>query len=115
MRLATVLPAALIAALLATTVAAQAVRPNIPAGAPQGKVSATTASLIEIDGKTFRFAPGARIYNQRNLTVTPNMIAPGSHARYALDATGAVKSLWLVDAADRASTRPVERTTPRPQ
>lgn len=114
MRLATLLPA-LAAALLTTTAAAQAVRPNIPAAAVEGKVTATTASLIEIDGKAFRLAPGARILNKRNLTVTPNMIEPGAQARYLLDATGAVKSVWIVDAVERAGTAPVQRTTPRPQ
>ncbi len=114
MRLAALLPA-VFAALVATAAGAQAVRPNIPADAAQGKVTATTASLIEIDGKTLRLAPGARILNKRNLTVTPNMVEPGSQARYVLDATGAVKSLWIVDAIDRAGTGPVERTAPRPQ
>lgn len=115
MRLAALLPAVVITALLATTAAAQAVRPNIPADAARGKVTATTASLIQIDGKTFRLAPGARILNTRNLTVTPNMVEPGSQARYVLDASGAVKSLWIVDGVERAGTGPVERTTPRPQ
>ena len=67
---------------------AQAVRPPIPDNALPGKITAATASQVEIDGKTYRLAPGARIVNQRNLTVTPNMVAAGSPARYLLDAGG---------------------------
>jgi P pilus assembly chaperone PapD len=102
--------AATLLALMVSGVAAQGLRPKIPADAAQGKVTATTASQIEIDGKTYRLAPGARILNQRNLTVTPNMVTPGSQARYVLDAGGQVRAVWLVDAADRAGAAPVERT-----
>ncbi len=100
----------LIAALFSVGVAAQAVRATIPADAKEGKIGATTASQIEIDGKTYRLAPGARILNQRNLFVTPNMVQAGAQARYVLDAGGQVRSVWLVDPAARAGTGPVDRT-----
>ncbi len=100
----------LIASAFAGSVNAQAVRPPVPANAVEGKITATSASQIEIDGKAYRLAPGARILNQRNLSVTPNMVAPGTQARYLLDAGGAVRAVWLVDATDRATTAPVERT-----
>ena len=56
----------------------------------------TTGQLPEvtIDGKTLRLAPGARILNRRNLTVTPNKLALGSRARYTTDATGRVHQVW---------------------
>ena len=105
----TFVAAALIACLVGGA-SAQAVRRNIPAEAQLGKITATSASLIEIDGKTFRLAPGARILNQRNLTVTPNMVAPGSPVRYALDPGGQIRAIWLVDDDDRTGTAPVQRT-----
>jgi hypothetical protein len=104
------LVAALLLASCAAGVSAQAVRPNAPPNAAQGKITAASASQIEIDGKTYRLAPGARILNQRNLTVTPNMVVPGSQARYLLDAGGRVRAVWLVDADDRAGAAPVQRT-----
>jgi hypothetical protein len=103
--------AAVSIALLAGSVNAQAIRRDIPADALEGKITATNASQIEIDGKLFRLAPGARIVNQRNLTVTPNMVTPGAPARYALDAGGQVRAVWLVDETnDRAGAAPVQRT-----
>jgi len=89
---------------------AQPVRRNIPADAALGKITATSASQVEIDGKTFGLAPGARILSQRNLTVTPNMVTPGAPARYLLDARGQVRAIWLVDEDDRTGTAPVQRS-----
>src|SRR5512134_225037 len=89
---------------------AQPVRRSIPDDALSGKIGSASASLIVIDGKTLQFAPGARILNQRNLTVTPNMLVPGSRARYALDSGGRVRAIWLVDGDDRPGTAPVQRT-----
>ena len=101
--------ATLIASLLGSATA-QTVRRNIPADAPAGKIDAATASLIQIDGKVFKLAPGARILNQRNLTVTPNMVGSGQPARYSLDAYGQVNAVWLVDPDDRSTAAPVQRT-----
>jgi hypothetical protein len=105
----TLLRAALLACLAAPA-AAQLVPRNIPADALRGKLSSATASQVEIDGKTFRLAPGARFLNARNLTVTPNMVEPGSPVRYALDARGSVRMVWLVPEDDRTGTAPVQRT-----
>jgi hypothetical protein len=94
---------------------AQSVKRNIPADAALGTINAATASQIDIDGKVFRLAPGARILNQRNLTVTPNMVKPGAPARYTLDATGQVRAIWLVDENDRTDTQPPVQRTPGTQ
>ncbi|HTT12546.1 MAG TPA: hypothetical protein VMG60_16825 [Burkholderiaceae bacterium] len=89
---------------------AQAVRPKIPPDALLGKITAATVSQVEIDGKTYSLAPGTRILNQHNLSVTPNMVAAGSPARYVLDAGGRVRAIWLVDEDDGTGTAPVQRT-----
>jgi hypothetical protein len=103
--------AAIVIACLAGHVHAQAVKRNIPADAVLGKITAASASQVEIDGKVFPLAPGTRIVNQRNLTVTPNMVAAGSPARYVLDSGGRVRGIWLVDEDDRTgTTAPVQRT-----
>jgi len=96
--------------LLTGNASAEVVPRRIPADAPGGRITAATASLVQIDGKTLRLAPGARVVNQRNVTVTPNMIVPGVPARYALDARGQVRAIWLVDELDRAGAAPVQST-----
>lgn len=92
--------------------AAQAAQRSIPADAARGRIEAATASLIRIDGKTFRLAPGARFLTSKNLTVTPNMVAPGTAARYALDDRGQVRAVWLLDADERSTGGPVRRAPP---
>ncbi len=102
------------AALLAGTigaVAAAAVERNIPAAAARGKVDEATASMIKIDGKSYRLAPGTRFVTSKNLTVTPNFVAPGTRVRYTLDERGQVNAVWLMDESDRATTGPVQRTS----
>jgi hypothetical protein len=102
--------AAILIACLVGGAMAQAVRRNIPADTLLGKISSATASQVEIDGKVLRLAPGARILNQRNLTVTPNMVTSGARARYLLDAGGQVRAIWLVDENEQATGAPVQRT-----
>ncbi len=67
---------------------------------PDGSVigTMTTGQLPEvaIDGKPMRLAPGARVYNAANLTITPNQVPAGSRVRYKTDATGLVNQVWLL-------------------
>lgn len=87
-----------VALLFAGGVGAQAAR-KIPADAPKGRFTALQLPLVSIDGKQFRLAPGARILNPNNLTVTPNLVPAGTPVRYELDAQGLVRTIWIVDAA----------------
>src|ERR1700741_5299721 len=96
--------AALLILLLAGGANAQAVRRSIPPEALLGKITAASASQVEIDGKVYRLAPGTRILNQRNLTVTPNMVQPNAAARYMLNEGGQVRAIWLIDEDDRTGT-----------
>jgi hypothetical protein len=60
----------------------------------------TTGQLPEvaIDGKPMRLAPGARIYNSGNLTITPNQLPAETRVRYKVDATGQVQQVWVLPA-----------------
>jgi hypothetical protein len=60
----------------------------------------TTGQLPEvtIDGKPMRLSPGARIYNQSNLTITPNQLPANSRVRYKTDSTGLVSQVWVLPA-----------------
>ncbi|GAB4464901.1 MAG: hypothetical protein OHK0044_02900 [Burkholderiaceae bacterium] len=97
----------LVALLVAGGVAAQGVR-KIPADAPKGRFAALQLPLVAIDGRQYRLAPGARIFNANNLTVTPSLVPADTPVRYELDAQGLVRTVWIVEAA--AGT---ERTAPQ--
>ncbi|MGZ9031687.1 MAG: hypothetical protein ACXW2G_09945, partial [Burkholderiaceae bacterium] len=58
-----------------------------------------TVPLVTIDGKEMRMAPGARIMNAGNTSVTPNQVPPNSRVRYKLDASGQVSQVWLLPPA----------------
>jgi hypothetical protein len=97
----------LVALLFAGGVAAQTAR-NIPADAPKGRFTALQLPVVAIDGKQYRLAPGARIFNANNLTVTPNLVPAGTPVRYELDAQGLVRTVWIVGAAPG-----IERSAPQ--
>lgn len=94
--------------LFAGVVAGQVVR-RIPADAPHGRFTALQLPWVAIDGQPLRLAPGARIFNTNNLTVTPNLVAAGTPVRYELDAQGLVRTIWIVDEAPG-----IERSGPQP-
>jgi len=97
----------LVAVLFAGGVAAQAAR-NIPVDAPKGRFTALQLPVVSIDGKQYRLAPGARIFNANNLTVTPNLVPADTPVRYELDAQGLVRTVWIVSA-----TPGTERSAPQ--
>jgi hypothetical protein len=105
------LSAAALLAFALVAAAAPIVERKIPADAARGKVDEATASMIRIDGKSYRLAPGTRFVTPKNLTVTPNFVAAGTRVRYTLDDRGQVNAVWLMDEPDRASG-PVQRTAP---
>ena len=100
---------AVVLASLLTAASAQPVRRNIPVDSQLGTITAASASRLEIDGKVYQLAPGTRILNQRNLTVTPNMVPKDARARFTLDAGGQIRAVWLVDSDDLPSAGPVQR------
>jgi len=67
-------------------------------GTMLGTMTTGTLPLVTIDGKEMRMAPGARIMNTGNTSVTPNQVPPNSRVRYKLDASGQVSQVWLLPA-----------------
>jgi hypothetical protein len=67
-------------------------------GTMLGTMTTGTVPLVTIDGKEMRMAPGARIMNTGNTSVTPNQVPPNSRVRYKLDASGQVSQVWLLPA-----------------
>ena len=72
----------------------------IPADAKRGEFTAQQLPVVEIDGKALRLAPGARILHERNMTITPNLVAPRSRVAYQLDGQGLVRVVWILTAAE---------------
>ncbi|MGE5336573.1 MAG: hypothetical protein ACM3PU_02025 [Gemmatimonadota bacterium] len=87
---------ALIGLLASLGVAAQVSLRTIPADAKRGRIDAIEIGAVKIDGKVLRMAPGARILNANNLTVTPNQVATDSSVRYQLDGMGQVRTIWIL-------------------
>ena len=102
MRIASLLTGAVAAIVFAASVSAQIVPRYIPADAPRGKFTPAQFPEVYINGKPMRLAPGARILNANNLTVTPNQVAADTPVRYKLDAQGRVLTVWILGAQEAA-------------
>lgn len=88
--------AALMFSFVAATAAAQVSVRVIPADAQRGKLVAIEINEAKIDRKVFRMAPGARILNANNLTVTPNQTPTGVLVRYQVDGQGQIRTIWVL-------------------
>ena len=69
---------------------------RLPDGSLLGTMTTGTVPLVTIDGKEMRMAPGARIMNVNNTSITPNQVPPDSRVRYKVDAAGQVSQVWLL-------------------
>ncbi|HQR21131.1 MAG TPA: hypothetical protein PKV98_09700 [Burkholderiaceae bacterium] len=92
-RLASLIIAASIAVLTACSSSEK-----LSDGSVLGTMTAGQLPEVTIDGKAMRLAPGARIYNASNLTITPNQVPAGSRVRYLTDEAGLVKQVWILPA-----------------
>ncbi len=67
-------------------------------GSILGTMTTQQLPVVIIDGQPMRLAPGARILNTQNLSVTPGQVPPDSPVRYKLDASGQIYQVWLLPA-----------------
>jgi len=65
-------------------------------GSMTGTMTTGALPSVTIDGKAMRMAPGARIMNAGNTSITPNQVPANSRVRYKLDASGQVSQVWLL-------------------
>ncbi len=65
-------------------------------GSILGTMTTGQVPIVMIDGKEMRMAPGARIMNANNASITPNQVPPASRVRYKVDAAGQVSQVWLL-------------------
>jgi hypothetical protein len=83
----------LVASLLAGCGSSSKTQPD---GSVIGTMTRGQLPEVTIDGKAMRLAPGARVYNAANLTITPNQVPAESRVRYKTDAMGQVSQIWLL-------------------
>ena len=89
----------LLASVLVAVLAACGSSSNrLPDGTMLGTMTTGPLSVVTIDGKELRMAPGARIMTTSNTSITPNQVPPESRVRYKLDASGQVSGVWLLPA-----------------
>jgi hypothetical protein len=69
---------------------------TLPDGSKLGVMTTQQLPNVTIDGQPMRLAPGARIMNTQNLSVTPGQVPPDSRVRYRVDATGQISQVWLL-------------------
>ena len=89
---------------IASASAAAQVR-RIPDDARHGEFIAGQLPAVRIDGKDYRLAPGARILNANNATITPNLVPPKSFVSYQLDGQGQVRTVWVLTAEEARARR----------
>jgi hypothetical protein len=94
-RLAVLVVAASIAVL-----AACGSQKTFPDGSVLGTMTPGTLPEVTIDGKAMRLAPGARIVNTGNLSITPNEVPANSRVRYKTDAAGQINQVWILPAEE---------------
>jgi hypothetical protein len=99
----------LAATLLLTAGAALAQTRTIPADAKPGRLTVLQAPFVrmvdpkfhlsDLFGKGYtdlRLAPGARVFNDRNLAVPVNHLSAETLVRYQLDPQGQVRTVWVL-------------------
>jgi hypothetical protein len=69
---------------------------TLPDGTMIGVMTTGQVPAVQIDGKDYRLAPGARIIGTNNITITPNQVPPGSKVRYRIDSSGQISQVWLL-------------------
>jgi hypothetical protein len=82
-----------------------------PADAKAGRFTAQQLPSVQIDGRDYRLAPGARIYSRDRLTMTPNLVPADSAVKFVLNEQGAIQTVWLID--PKELPRGERRTGPR--
>jgi hypothetical protein len=98
----------LFVALLGATGAAAQMR-TLPPETERGIIRHLQESVVAIDGREMRLAPGAVIRDRDNLIIVPSALPQeGAIAEYVFDTDGQIFRVWLLtpDEAARDRQRP---------
>ncbi len=88
-------------ALLAFPPAAWSER-QLPKDARFGEMTRFAYPQVTISKHTFHMGPGARIYNQQNMTIVPAAMPPRANVLFKLDTAGHLSGVWLLTAQEAA-------------
>ncbi len=69
---------------------------GLPVEAALGKVDAFEYPYAKIAGKTYRLAPGARIFDAWNRIVMPPALPEDARVLYQIDGNGDLSRVWLL-------------------
>ena len=85
--------------LAAASVSAQ-VR-TLPANAKRAELSGYQNPYVVLGGEARRLAPGARIFDAENRTITPGYLPAQADVVYTLDPAGSVMRIYLLTPQER--------------
>ncbi len=97
---------AAILVLAGCATAAQAQVRTIPQDAVRGEIRHIEGFVIEIDGKTWRLAPGAQVRDISNRVLVPMAIPPGALVKYLAESDDVVKRVWILTPEEAAQPDP---------
>lgn len=85
--------------------------------APRGTLSFVTGTVLSLNGKQVKLAPGGQIRGANNLIITPGSVPRNARVKYQLDAQGQLLRAWILTPeeaakADAANARPAWSTSP---
>ena len=69
---------------------------NFPSNVKPVELNGIEYPNVRIDGRTYRLAPGARIYDTFNRMVLPNMAPKSGMVLFKLDPQGLLIKLWIL-------------------
>lgn len=74
----------------------------LPEETKRGEMAPPNNGEVQIDGKTFRLAPGVQFRNELNMLVFPAMVQKPVKVRYLTDFNGAIHRVWILSSAEAA-------------
>jgi hypothetical protein len=107
---------AFLAALLILAATQASAERNFPEQAKRGDMKAYEYPLMKIGENVFRLSPGSRIFNQRNLIITPaSLEAQAAPVMFTLDIRGDLSRIWLLTKEEAARFPMPKAPTPLPK
>ena len=82
---------------------------TFPEKAVRGEMKAHNYPYMKIGGKTLRFPPGGRIFNEQNLIIMPaSLQSQTAQIMYTTDMNGDLSRVWLLT-TEEAARYPIKK------
>src|SRR5687768_4815901 len=86
----------------------------IPPDTKRGELTHLRESLVQLDDKQLRLAPGALIRDTNNVIILPTMVPTKAVVRYQIDNQGMLSKAWILSPQEVAQDKPTPRPLPTP-